>query len=271
MYEIDCRGKSIDLTSPIVMGILNLTPDSFYDGGVHTDMYLNSVEKMLSEGATFIDIGGMSTRPNSEEVSIEEELVRVVPAIVNILKRFPDCNISIDSYRHQVVKSALDSGACLINDISGDGFGEDLASLAAEYKVPYVLMHIKGKPRTMQVNPTYENVVEDVMIYFENKISELKIKGVQDIILDLGFGFGKTIDHNYDLLKNIEKFKKLNMPTMAALSRKSMIYKVLESSPSEALNGTSILHTIALMGGANILRAHDVKEAIECIKLCNKF
>lgn len=266
---LNCAGKLINLGEPIVMGILNRTPDSFYDGNYYPDekSMLQQVDKMIMEGAIIIDIGGMSSRPNAALVSPTEELKRTIPAIKSIKKHFPETVISIDTCQSEVALQAVNAGADVINDISGgimdDAFFQKIASL----NIPYVLTHIQGTPQSMQNNPTYEDVVQDILDYFIKKIGKLQAFGLKDIIIDPGFGFGKTISHNYELLNNMHIFKILEKPILAGLSRKSMIYKPLRITPQEALNGTTALHMIALQQGAKILRTHDVKEAIQTIQL----
>jgi dihydropteroate synthase len=255
----------LNLDEPAIMGILNVTPDSFFDGGkfLNDETIIKKVNSMEYEGATIIDIGGYSTRPNADNVSEEEELQRVIPIIKLVKHNFPTLLISIDTFRSEVAKQAFAAGANIVNDISGGTMDENMFKTIAELKVPYILMHIKGTPQNMQKNPTYNNVVEEVKQYFSDKIKELNSLGFENIILDLGFGFGKTIKHNYQLLNNLEQFKSFNLPILTGISRKSMIYKILDTSADEALNGTSVLNTIALMKGSNILRVHDVKEAKE--------
>ncbi|RLD54645.1 MAG: dihydropteroate synthase [Bacteroidetes bacterium] len=252
------------------MGILNLTPDSFYDGGFYKNEkgFISQTEKMLSEGADIIDIGAVSTRPGADDVTLDEEIKRLVPAIKRISQEFPDAIISVDSYRSKVAEEAINNGAHIINDISGGVFDPEMFHVIAKLKVPYILMHIKGKPKNMQQNPQYKDVVEELTGFFKLQITKLYDLGVtENIILDPGFGFGKSLEDNYTLLRNLSSFKKMGYPLLAGVSRKSMINKVLGTKPSEALNGTSVLHTLALINGANILRVHDVKEAVEVIKL----
>lgn len=266
------KGISLNLDEPAIMGILNVTPDSFFDGGqnIENEAIIEKVNSMQLNGAKIIDIGGYSTRPNAKEVSEEEELKRVIPIIELISNQFPDLIISIDTFRSNVAKKAVDAGANLINDISGGSFDKNMFKTVAEINIPYILMHIKGTPKTMQINPTYTNVVEEVKEYFATKIAELNQLGVTNIILDLGFGFGKTVEHNYQLLNAIEEFNSFNLPILTGISRKSMINKVIGTTPQEALNGTTVLNTIALLKGTKILRVHDVKEANECLKLVKK-
>lgn len=269
---INCKGKLIDLSTPKVMGILNTTPDSFFDGGKYANetVLLQHVQTMLEEGATFIDIGGYSSRPGANHISQEEEIDRVIPIIKLLLHHFPEIIISIDTFRSEVAKKAIQSGASLINDISGGTLDSNMFETVAQLQVPYILMHIKGTPQNMQKNPSYENILVEINEYFAQKVSQLRALGVHDIILDAGFGFGKTIDHNYEILKNHEIIGLGAIPTLVGISRKSMIYKVLHSTPQESLNGTTILNTIALQKGASILRVHDVKEAMECIQLVKR-
>jgi len=256
------------------MGILNLTPDSFYDGGKYksgADILLH-VEQMINEGVDIIDIGAVSTRPGANEINDNEELNRLLPAFENIITAFPEIIISIDTFRSEVARKLIDAGAHIINDISGGTFDHKMFELIAEIKVPYILMHIQGTPENMQENPVYQNVTLEVMDFFRTQLSKLEKLGVKDnIILDPGFGFGKTVYNNYQLLKDLDQFKQLRHPVMAGVSRKSMINKVLGTKPESALNGTTALHTIALLNGANILRVHDVKEAKEVVMLLETY
>tara|TARA_R110002072_G_scaffold236749_2_gene394305 strand:- start:1379 stop:2200 length:822 start_codon:yes stop_codon:yes gene_type:complete len=266
---LNCKGTLIDLSTPKVMGILNVTPDSFYDGGVLTDEkdILGQAEKMLSDGATFLDLGGYSSRPGAKDISISEELNRVIPAIELILKNFPETLISIDTFRSVIAKKAIESGAAIINDISAGELDEAMLPTVAQLQVPYVMMHMRGTPQTMQSLTDYENVTLGVLRYFSERIAEARALGINDIITDPGFGFAKTIAQNFELLSKLELFKNLNVPFLAGLSRKSMIYKTLNTTPHKALNGTTVLNSIALLKGASILRVHDVKEAVECVRL----
>lgn len=266
---INCNGQLIDLSEPIIMGVLNVTPDSFFDGGKYENVkaLLNQVRKMIEEGATIIDVGGMSSRPGAEIITIEEELNRVIPVIEQIKEHFPNVIISIDTVHSEVVRQSVAAGASIINDISAGTIDDQMFATVAKLNVPYVLMHMQGKPKDMQQKPDYEDVTKYVLNFFIEKIGELRALGVKDIILDPGFGFGKTIQHNYQLLQNFTIFKILDLSLLAGVSRKSMIYKVLDTTPQEALNGTSVLNTIALERGAKILRVHDVKEAKETITL----
>lgn len=263
------KGKIVDLTHPIVMGILNITPDSFYDGGKYHSQaqILRHVEKMLSEGATIIDIGGYSSRPQAEDVAEKEEKKRILFAIHTILKAFPDTLISVDTFRAAIAETAILEGACLINDISGGAIDEKMFETIARLQVPYILTHTRGTPQTMADLTDYENIVADLFTYFHQKVAALRKLGVEDIIVDLGFGFAKTREQNFLLLKKLAIFRLLNLPLLVGISRKSMIWKTLAITPDEALNGTTALHALALVNGASILRVHDVKEAMQTIKL----
>lgn len=267
--HMNCKGKLIDLTKPKVMGILNSTPDSFFSGSRvgNLDAALKVAEQMLTDGVDFLDVGGMSTRPNSDEVSENEELNRVIPLVEVILKEFPDALISVDTYRSKVAKEAVNAGAALVNDISAGSMDGEMFSTMAELKVPYILMHMQGKPKTMQQNPTYENVVIEINQFFSEKIRELNELGVNDILLDPGFGFGKTVEHNYELMQNLNLLGFEKFPLLVGVSRKSMVTRLLNVSATEALNGTTALHMIALERGAKILRVHDVKEAKEVVQI----
>ena len=269
MKSINCKGTLIDLSSPKVMGILNVTPDSFFDGGNYnnTSAIINQVEKMLSEGATFIDVGAYSSRPGAKHISEEEELTRILPVIKLLKSEFPNLLISVDTFRSNIAKQCVHNGACMVNDISAGNIDPTMFSTIAELQVPYVIMHMQGTPQNMQVNPTYENIVKDVLYYFSKKITKLRSLGLHDIITDVGFGFGKTVSQNYQLLKQLDLFKNLEVPTLVGLSRKSMLFKPLEITQNEALNATTSANTIALLNGATILRVHDVKEAVEAIKI----
>lgn len=268
-HTIRFGGELLDLSKPRVMGILNITPDSFYDGGKYSTLkdILLHTEKMLSEGTDIIDIGAISTKPGAIEISEEKEMERLIPVLKEIRKQFPKTIISIDTFRHGIAERAIESGAHIINDISGGTFDNKMFETIAHLKVPYILMHIQGTPQTMQIAPSYHNITHEIISYFAEKIMHLKNLGVADIIIDPGFGFGKTIAHNYEIMKHLEDFKLLEMPILMGVSRKSMIYKLLNISPNEALNGTTTLHSIALLKGANILRVHDVKEAVEVVKI----
>lgn len=267
--SLNLNGKIISLEKPKVMGILNLTPDSFFAASriSSSDQILKKVDQFLTEGATFIDIGGYSSRPNAENISLEAELDRVIDPIKLIVKNFPEAIISIDTFRAKVAEYAINAGARLINDISAGTLDEQMFATVAKFNVPYIMMHMQGNPQNMQEDPVYKNVTLDVLDFFVKKTAELHKLGVKDVIIDPGFGFGKTSVHNYELLRNLDSFKILGLPIMAGLSRKGMIYNPLKITPQQALNGTSILNTVALQNGASILRVHDVKEAVECIKL----
>lgn len=266
---INCKGTLIDLTAPKVMGILNLTPDSFYDGGNYKDKQniLRQVEKMFSEGATFIDMGAYSSRPGAEHVPEDEELKRLLPIVELILKNFPETLISIDTFRSKIASECLQRGAAMINDISAGNLDTTMLATVAKYQVPYIMMHLKGTPQSMQKKAVYDDLINNLRFYFSEKIELATKLKINDVVIDPGFGFAKTTEQNYTLLNHLDLFKTFEVPLLVGLSRKSMIYKVLESSASEALNGTTALHSIALLKGANILRVHDVKEARECVKL----
>ncbi len=269
MKSINCNGHLIDLTSPKVMGILNVTPDSFYDGGNFNNFETihAHVSKMLDEGATFIDVGAYSSRPGAKHISEEEEIRRIVPIVQFLLKKFPSILLSIDTFRSNVAEQCIENGASIINDISAGSMDAELFSTVAKLQVPYIIMHMQGTPQSMQLNPTYTNIVTDLLVYFSKKIMELRQLGLNDIIIDVGFGFGKTIEHNYKLLQQLELFKNLEVPSLVGVSRKSMLYKPLNISADTALNATTSANTIALLNGANILRVHDVKEAVEAVKI----
>ncbi len=267
---INCCGTLVDLALPKVMGILNVTPNSFYDGGKYADekSMLSQVEKMLKEGATFIDIGAYSSKPNAEIVTEAEELERLVPMIRSVLKHFPETLISVDTFRANVAKVAVENGACIINDISAGSLDEKMMQTVAELQVPYIMMHMKGNPQTMQSLAQYDdNVTKEVLFYFSEKVAQARSLGINDLIIDPGFGFAKTLEQNFEVMNNLALFQMLELPILVGVSRKSMVYKSLEISAESALNGTTVLNTIALQKGSNILRVHDVKEAIECVKL----
>lgn len=269
---INCKGKLIDLTTPKVMGILNFTLDSFYDGGKYKSdsEIIHQVEKMLVEGADFIDIGAYSSRPKAAFVSEKEEISRIT-SVLNIIQRnFPDILISIDTFRSEVARVSLENGAAIINDISAGSLDERMWDVVAEYNVPYIMMHMRGTPQTMQEFTHYEDLLKDILFYFSEKVKIARNRGINDIILDVGFGFSKTLEQNYELLYKLELFNLFELPTLVGVSRKSMIYKALNIEPSEALNGTTVINTIALQKGANILRVHDVKQAKEAIELVLK-
>lgn len=273
MFTLNCKGRLLAFDRPLIMGIINTTPDSFYQGSRHreTDEVLRTAEQMIKSGAAIIDIGGQSTRPGSRWLGAEEELSRVLPSIEAISRRFPEIVISIDTFHALVAGRAVEAGASIVNDISAGSMDEALIKTVAELQVPYVLMHMQGTPRDMQQAPQYENVVTEVFDFLAQKIVELREAGVHDILIDPGFGFGKTIDHNFQLLRKLEVFTSMGMPLLAGLSRKSTIYKTLGTTAEEAVNGTTVLNTIALQKGAAVLRVHDVKEAQECVLLLERY
>ena len=266
---INCLGTLVDLSSPKVMGILNVTPNSFYDGGKFNDekSLLLQVEKMLAEGATFIDIGAYSSKPSAEFVSDEEEIDRLIPIVKSVLRHFPQTLISIDTFRANVAKAGIENGACIINDIAAGSLDENMMKTVAELQVPYIMMHMKGNPQTMQSLAQYDNITKEMLFYFSEKIAQARNLGINDLIIDPGFGFAKTLEQNFEVMNNLELFQMMELPILVGISRKSMIYKTLDTSAEFALNGTTVLNTIALQKGSNILRVHDVKEAIECVKL----
>lgn len=266
---MNCKGKLIDLSTPKVMGILNITPDSFYDGGKNNSeqTVLDKVQKMLSDGATFIDIGAYSSKPNAEFVSEAEELLRIIPIIELLVKVFPDILISVDTFRSEVAKASIESGASIINDIASGNLDAKMMKTVAKYNVPYIMMHMKGNPKTMQSLANYEDILKEMLFYFSEKVNEARSFGINDLIIDPGFGFAKTLEQNFEVMSKLELFQMLDLPILSGISRKSMIYKTLGTTPQEALNGTTFLNTVSLMKGAKILRVHDVKEAVECVKL----
>ena len=270
---INCKGILIEVSTPKVMGILNCTPDSFFDGGKFKSEVdiLNQVEKMLFEGATFIDIGGYSSKPGAEFVSELEETNRLLPVIDLVLKHFPKTILSIDTFRSNVAKKAIENGAALINDISAGSLDANMMKTVGELQVPYIMMHLRGTPKTMSGLTNYENITKEILFYFSEKIALARSFKINDLIIDPGFGFAKTLEQNYTVLNKLDLFKLLELPILAGISRKSMIYKVLETTATESLNGTTVLNTLALQKGATILRVHDVKEAMETIKLTNFF
>jgi dihydropteroate synthase len=273
MFTLNCKGRILAIDEPIVMGIINTTPDSFYAKSRlrQTDDILARADKMIAEGATILDLGGQSTRPGSDLVTEEEEKARVIPAIDAITRRFPNQVISIDSFYASVVKEAADAGASIVNDVSAGSFDDKLLEIVAAEKLPYVLMHMRGNPRDMQSHTSYENVTLEVFDSLNKKLNELKQRGIFDVIIDPGFGFAKTIEQNFTLLRELNYFTMMEHPLMVGLSRKSTVYKTLQTVAEEALNGSTVLHTIALMNGASILRVHDVKEAVEAIKLVTAY
>ncbi len=269
---INCKGQLIDLSTPKVMGILNVTPNSFFDGGKYKNEseMLSQVGKMLSDGATFIDVGAYSSKPSAEFVSEEEELQRIVPIINLILEYYPETLISIDTFRSEVAQVCIENGAAIINDISAGNLDDNMMETIAKYNVPYIMMHMRGTPETMQKMTSYDNIVKEMLFYFSERVAQARSHGINDLVVDPGFGFAKTLEQNYEVLQKMELFEILELPLLAGVSRKSMIYKTLNSSAEEALNGTTVLNTIALTKGAKILRVHDVKEAMECVTLFNK-
>lgn len=268
-HSLRCGGSLISLDTPLVMGILNITPDSFYDGGRFDRMEsaLQQAEKMILEGARILDLGAATSKPGSPLISADEESKRLLPVLKAVVEAFPEILISIDTYNSDTARAAIEKGAHIINDISAGNIDPDMMSTVGEMKVPYIMMHMQGTPETMQNNPQYGHVVEDVKLFFAQKVDEAYAAGITDIVLDPGFGFGKSLRDNFQMLAAFETFKTLNLPLLAGLSRKSMIYKTLDITPQDALNGTTALQSIALYKGAKILRVHDVQEAMECIKL----
>ena len=269
MYTLNCKGRLLLINEAVIMGIINATPDSFYSESRvdEIDVVLRKAEQMINDGATIIDIGGQSTRPGSQRISADQESKRVVPVVEAIHKNFPETIISIDSFYALVVRNAVAAGASMVNDVSAGTIDEELISTVASLKVPYVLMHMKGDPQTMQQNPTYDNVVLDVFDFLNKKINQLHQAGINDLIIDPGFGFGKTIEHNFELLNGLDFFRQLSKPVLVGISRKATVYKTLGITPEEALNGTIVLNTISLLKGASILRVHDVKETKQTIQL----
>lgn len=268
---LNCRGKLLDLSTSVVMGVLNLTDDSFYDGGKHQSRQkaLNKIAKMLDEGAKIVDIGAYSSRPGAKNISAEEEWKRLNQILPIVNKEFPNAIFSVDTFRADIARQSIGEGASLINDISAGELDPLMFDTIAELQVPYILMHMQGTPQNMQQNPQYNCIEQEVFCYFKKKTNILRSKGVKDLLIDPGFGFGKTLEHNYQLLNKMRLLQELNLPIVAGVSRKSMIYKLLNNTPSEALNGTSVVHSLCLQQGANILRVHDVKEAVECVKIIN--
>jgi len=267
---INCGGQLIDFSSPKIMGILNVTPDSFYDGGKYCsdEEITNRAKEIIAEGADIIDIGAYSSRPGAKDISEQEESEIIFNALSIVRREFPDAIISVDTFRASIADKAITNfDVQIINDISAGEADEEMFNIIAKHNVPYIIMHMQGTPQTMQQNPTYDNVSLDIVKYFSNKVDKLRLMGVNDIVIDPGFGFGKTIEHNYQLLKNLNHFKVLNLPILAGLSRKSMLYKPLNITANDALTATISANTIAILNGANILRVHDVKQAVESVKL----
>lgn len=273
MFSLNCKGKLLVIDKPLVMGIINVTPDSFYSGSrlQTNEAILSQAKKMIDEGVDIIDVGGQSTRPGSERISIEQELQRVLTGIEIILKDHPDTIISVDTYQSKVAGECIKAGAAIINDISAGNMDTKMIATVSKLQVPYICMHMKGTPETMQHQAGYENATREVLDFFINKIDECKQAGIDDLIIDPGFGFGKTIEHNFTLLKELAVFKMLQNPLLVGLSRKATVYKSLHVTAEEALNGTTVLNTLALQNGANILRVHDVKAAKEAITLFQKY
>jgi dihydropteroate synthase len=271
MFTLNCNGRLLVIEQPIVMGIINATPDSFYSASrqATVDAALAKAEQLLSEGAVILDIGGQSTRPGSQQIDVAEERTRVLPLLEAISKRFPQAFISVDTYHSELASAAVAHGASIINDISGGLFDAAMLDTVASLQVPYICMHLKGTPGTMHEIPKYENLVQEVLDHFIQRIEACRQAGIVDIIIDPGFGFSKTATHNFELIKNLELFAMLKKPLLLGISRKSTIYKTLEIPVEESLNGTTVLHTAGLLKGANILRVHDVKEAMQAIKLCS--
>ena len=268
-YTMNCQGKLLDLSTPMVMGILNTTPDSFFADSRKQAVSdaLETADQMVEDGASILDVGGQSTRPGAHEVGIEEELKRVIPVITELAKQHPETPISIDTYHAEVARKAIGAGASIVNDVSGGTFDQAMFDTVGEIRVPYILMHTSGRPDVMQNSPSYTNVVTDLIKFLSARVNQLRQLGVNDIVIDPGFGFGKSLEHNFQLLNDLAMFHILDLPILVGVSRKSMINNVLLTSPIEALNGTTALHMALLERGAHILRVHDVKEAIEVIKL----
>ena len=268
---LECNSKLLDLSTPSIMGILNLTDDSFYDGGQHNSIKkaLLQTEKMLDDGAKIIDIGAYSSRPKAKHISIDEEWQRLEKTLQIINKEFPQAILSVDTFRSEIALRSIDNGADIINDISAGNLDQQMFDTVADLNVPYIMMHMQGTPQTMQDNPHYICIEKEVVNYFLNKVKTLQQKGLSKIIIDPGFGFGKTLEHNYQLLNNLEELHNLELPLLVGVSRKSIVYRVLETDAKNSLNGTTAIHTLCLTKGASILRVHDVKEAVECVKLIN--
>lgn len=269
MQTINCKGTLIDLVRPRVMGIINVTPDSFYDGGATTleHQIIKQASQMLDQGATILDVGGYSSRPGATDISEQQEIDRVIPAIKAIIEAFPKALISIDSFRSNVVKQAVKAGACIANDISAGKLDPKMIETIGDLQIPYCMMHMRGTPQTMKSLTDYKNITKEVLFYFSERVAAARAYNINDIIIDPGFGFAKTTHQNFELLNHLELFESLDIPLLAGVSRKSMVYKTLDITPKQALNGTTALHMVALQKGARILRVHDVQPAIECIKL----
>ena len=269
---MNCKGQLIDLSTPKIMGILNITPNSFFDGGKYKNEneLIERVNKMLDEGATFIDVGGYSSKPNAEFVSEEEEISRIIPVVNLLQKHFPDIILSIDTFRAGVAQRSIENGAAIINDISAGKLDDKMLETIAKFQVPYIMMHMKGTPQTMQTLTQYDDIMKEMLFYFSERIATARTFGINDLIVDPGFGFAKTLEQNFEVMQKLELFQMLELPLLIGISRKSMIYKTLDSNAEMALNGTTFLNAIALTKGAKILRVHDVKEAVECVKLFDK-
>lgn len=269
---INCKGSLADLSTPKVMGILNCTPDSFFDGGKYKDesQLVQQAEKMLTDGADFIDVGAYSSKPNADFVTETEELNRMVPVVELLIKHFPDVLISVDTFRAAVAKAGVESGAAMVNDIAAGLLDDKMLETVGKLKVPYIMMHMRGTPQTMTKLTQYDDIIKEMLFYFSERIAAARSYGIDDIIIDPGFGFAKTTEQNYEVLQKMELFQMTELPILAGMSRKSMIYKLLGNTPQEALNGTTVLNTIALTKGAKILRVHDVKEAVETIKIVSQ-
>lgn len=270
--SINCKGKLLSFSQPLVMGILNITPNSFFDGGQHNSMQnaVTQTKKILDDGADIIDIGGYSSQPNADFVTEEMEIDRLIPVIEVMVKTFPDIIISVDTFRAAVAEKAIEHGAAIINDISGGTLDENMFDVVGKHQVPYILMHMRGTPQNMQQFVDYDDLVSDIIYYFTERLEKAYQAGIKDVIIDPGFGFSKTLAQNYELLSKLNMFQHLDVPILAGVSRKSMVYNLLSISPKEALNGTTVLNTLALTKGADILRVHDVKEAVECVKIVKK-
>ncbi|MFY9153284.1 MAG: dihydropteroate synthase [Prolixibacteraceae bacterium] len=269
---INLDGRILDLAKPVVMGILNVTPDSFFDGGKYKTekKVLKRAEEILEQGGTVIDIGAVSTQPGADAISTKDEIDRLLPAVKAVKKAFPDAFISIDTYRSWVALTVIEEcGPCMVNDVSGGEFDDHMFDTVGKLNVPYILMHMQGTPLKMQENPQYDDIIRDISLFFTDRVKQLTKAGVKDVIIDPGFGFGKTLEHNYELLNRLDSFKVFQLPLLVGASRKSMIFKLLGNKPEDALNGTTVINTLALMGGTDILRVHDVQEAVEAVRILN--
>jgi len=271
-HTINCHGRLLDMNTPLVMGVINVNEDSFYaeSRAFSTELVIEKATQMLDEGASILDLGAMSSRPGATIIDVETEIQRLIPVIQALVHKFPEVIISIDTMHSSVAKVCVESGAAMINDISAGNYDAQMMETVADLAVPYIMMHMQGLPSDMQLNPSYDQVVLDILKYFVKKVHLAKSLGIKDIIIDPGFGFGKSLDHNYELMRSLEQFLMFDCPVLVGISRKSMIYKLLNIEASEALNGSTSLHMFALQKGAKILRVHDVKEAIECVKIYGK-